>query len=93
MQITGKGANAPRKPEACKAKYAKQKITIKYVYKEWISEQNPKGRRKNSTVQHHDLRGEAHWQTNKRVQKGEGNRRDKHYTKPKIARRSTLHNK
>ena len=33
--------NAPRKPEACKAKYAKQKITIKN--KDRISEQNPKG--------------------------------------------------
>ena len=71
---------ALHKPDVCEAKHTN--ITNKRV-------QRGKGAEGKSTTQTRSLRGEAHQYNKQTCANGEGSRREKHYTNPLFARRST----
>lgn len=68
MEVTGKGANAPRKLEACKAKYAKPKKNYHKVQRTDKRTKSERGEGKTapSNIMLCEVK---HQQTNKRVQK------------------------
>ena len=71
---------ALHKPDVCEAKHTNK--TNKRV-------QTGKGAEGKSTTQTRCLRGEAHQYNKQTCANGEGSRREKHYTNPLFARRST----